>query len=165
VVTKENILTIREMTLKDLPTVLSIDRSSFPNPWPERSYRFELMDNPASRLLVCEAEIGGELRILGYVGCWHIVDELHISTIAVDPGFRRRGIGELLLQTVIRWGVVKGAQLVTLEVRESNRPALKLYQKYGFEQVGRRTGYYRDNDEDAILMSLDDVSNWELGLE
>ena len=80
---KDLALTIREMSLEDLPAVLSIDRSSFPNPWPERSYRFELMDNPASRLFVCETDIEGSEKILGYVGCWYIVDELHISTSLV----------------------------------------------------------------------------------
>jgi ribosomal-protein-alanine N-acetyltransferase len=123
------------------------------------------MNNPASRLLVCEAEIEGKGRILGYIGCWFIVDELHISTLAVDQTFRRRGIGKLLLEAVLRHGIEEGAQMVTLEVRESNEPALKLYQKYGFKPVGRRTGYYRDNDEDAILMTLDDVTKLKIGLE
>lgn len=153
------------MSLEDLPSVLSIDRSSFPNPWPERSYRFEIKDNPASRLFVCEAEIAGEKQIIGYVGCWYIVDELHVSTIAVHPDFRRQGIGTVLLEQAIRQGVDEGALVVTLEVRESNEAALRLYRKYGFEQVGRRHGYYRDNNEDAILMTLKDLSGWSLRLE
>jgi ribosomal-protein-alanine N-acetyltransferase len=87
------------------------------------------------------------------VGFWFIVDEAHISTIAVHPDFRQHGIGEILLQWALREALHLDAQLVTLEVRVSNHKAINLYEKYGFEVVGRRAHYYRDNNEDALLMT------------
>lgn len=150
IATRERIR-IREMTLDDLPAVLEIDRRSFPTPWPERSYRFELTQNPAAQLFVAE---NGELEVVGFLGYWLIADEVHISTFAVRPEDREQGIGEQLLVSALITARGRGAALATLEVRESNRPAIELYQKLGFESVGRREGYYRDNGEDALLMSL-----------
>src|SRR5512135_1878499 len=91
--------------------------------------------------------------ILGYGGFWLMVDEAHISTIAAHHDWRRRGIGELLLASMIDAGAEIGAQMVTLEVRLSNLNAQSLYRKYGFEVTGRRKGYYSDNGEDALIMS------------
>lgn len=145
---------IREMTLDDLPAVLEIDRQSFPTPWPERSYRFELTQNPAAQLFVAE---NAELEVVGFLGYWLIADEVHISTFAVRPEDREQGIGEQLLVSALITARGRGAALATLEVRESNRPAIELYQKLGFESVGRRDGYYRDNGEDALLMSLNQL--------
>lgn len=149
---------IREMTLEDLPAVLAIDRASFPVPWPERSYRFELIENPAAQLFVAEkADETGE-QVVGFVGYWLIGDEVHISTFAVDPEHRTQGIGEQMLVRALRTARARGAELATLEVRASNGPAIHLYEKKGFEEVGRRAGYYRDNGEDAILMTLHDLN-------
>ncbi len=145
---------IRPMTLDDLPQVLEIDRLSFPIPWPERSYRFELSENPSSTLLVATREESGQTRLAGYVGFWWIVDEVHISTLAVHPRFRRQGIGSGLLEAALGQAVLKGADFATLEVRVSNQAALDLYHRFGFHVVGRRAKYYRDNDEDALLMTL-----------
>jgi ribosomal-protein-alanine N-acetyltransferase len=139
------------MTLDDLPAVLEIDRQSFPIPWPERSYRFELTQNPAADLFVAEDP---DFEVVGFLGYWLIADEVHISTFAVRPGVRGQGIGEQLLVAGLTTARERGAALATLEVRESNLPAIELYQKLGFESVGLRKGYYRDNGEDAILMSL-----------
>ncbi len=142
------------MTLDDLPAVLEIDRMSFPIPWPERSYRFELTENPASQLLV--TIVGGQSgpRLVGYIGFWLIVDEAHISTLAVHPDYRRLGIAEELLEAGLERGARMGADMATLEVRVSNTAAVNLYRKHGFQIVGRRAKYYRDNDEDALLMTL-----------
>jgi ribosomal-protein-alanine N-acetyltransferase len=152
---------IRRMTMEDLPRVLQIDRLSFPVPWPERTYRYELTENSAAHLIVAEA---ADQTVVGYAGYWLLVDEAHISTLAVHPDYRRRGIGEELLRTALRDGAERGADLATLEVRPSNKAAVDLYRKYGFEVVGRRTRYYRDNDEDAWIMSLKGlvgvVSQW-----
>lgn len=151
---------VRLMTLDDLPAVMEIDRLSFSLPWPERSFRFELTGNDASHLLVAEMPVGGEARIAGFLGYWLLVDEMHISTLAVHPEMRGRGIGELLLQAGLEQAWIQGADMSTLEVRPSNRAAIALYSKYGFELVGRRRKYYQDNNEDAVLMTLTGLSGW-----
>ena len=100
-------------------------------------------------------------HVLGYGGFWLMVDEAHISTIAAHRDWRRRGIGELLLASMIDAGAEIGAQMVTLEVRLSNLSAQSLYRKYGFEVTGRRKGYYSDNGEDALIMSTPTVTTAE----
>ncbi|MGH2621354.1 MAG: ribosomal protein S18-alanine N-acetyltransferase [Anaerolineales bacterium] len=145
---------IREMTLEDLPGVLEIDRVSFPVPWPERSYRFELIDNPAAQLFVAETLDEAESQVVGFIGYWLIGDEVHISTFAIHPDYRKQGIGESMMVRALGTARTRGAALATLEVRVSNLPAIHLYEKLGFEPVGRRAGYYRDNGEDALLMTL-----------
>ncbi|HSB90927.1 MAG TPA: ribosomal protein S18-alanine N-acetyltransferase [Anaerolineales bacterium] len=147
-------LRVRPMTLADVPDVAAIDRLSFSLPWPERSYRYELTENPAARLLVAEMPASPRLRVVGYVGLWLLVDEAHISTIAVHPAERGRGIGETLLLAALDLAARIGAELATLEVRASNAAAQNLYRKHGFEVVGSRPGYYKDNREDAVLMTL-----------
>jgi ribosomal-protein-alanine N-acetyltransferase len=146
------------MNEDDLPVVLEIDRLSFPIPWSERTYRFELKDNQAARLKVAEVYEDGRLRIIGYVGFWFIVDEAHISTLAVHPDYRGQGIGEQLLQDALHDAVIRGALVATLEVRVSNDAAVSLYRKFGFEIIGQRQRYYRDNNEDALLMILNDIN-------
>ena len=147
-------IAIRPMVMDDLPAVLTIDRLSFPTPWSERSYRFELERNPTSRLFVAESIGHEEPAIVGFVGYWLIVDEVHISTIAVHPDFRRMGIGEKMLINALEQAIRSGAALATLEVRVTNQAAVDLYHKYGFQIVGRRSRYYRYNNEDALLMTL-----------
>jgi len=142
------------MTLEDLPDVLEIDRVSFPVPWPERSYRFELIENPAAQLFVAEKADEAESQVVGFIGYWLIGDEVHISTFAIHPDHRKQGIGESMMVRALRTARSRGAALATLEVRVSNWAAIHLYEKLGFEQVGRRAGYYRDNGEDALLMTL-----------
>jgi ribosomal-protein-alanine N-acetyltransferase len=144
---------VRAMELDDLTHVLEIDRLSFPVPWPERSYRYELTENPASNMLVAESN-GPVHRVVGFIGCWLIADEVHISTLAVHPSFRGQGIGRVLLEATLDQSVHRGAEIATLEVRVSNTTAINLYRKMGFEVVGRRPGYYRDNGEDALLMTV-----------
>jgi ribosomal-protein-alanine N-acetyltransferase len=147
---------IRRMTLDDLTAVMRIDSLSLPTPWSERNFRYELIENPASQLLVAERS-GKDAQILGFIGFWMLVDEAHISTIAVDPDHRRSGIGELLLRGAMQMAVPLGATLMTLEVRQSNFGAINLYAKQGFQITGRRRQYYRDNQEDAILMTLNNL--------
>jgi len=141
---------IRKMTLDDIEQVIAIDRVSFSLPWPERSFRFELTDNPASRCWV--AEVDG--KIVGMIVVWLIVDEVHVATIATHPEFRRQGIAKTLLSYALQHMSTEGAQSSFLEVRASNLAAQDLYRKFGFEESGVRRRYYRDNDEDAILMTL-----------
>ncbi len=144
----------RRMILDDLEQVVAIDQISFSLPWPARSFRFELTDNPASRCWV--AELDG--RIVAMLVAWFIVDEIHIATIATHPDFRKQGIGEKVLSLTLQSAKEEGAITSFLEVREGNLAALEMYRKFGFEVDGRRTGYYKDNGEDAILMSLKDLS-------
>ena len=150
-------ITLRDMNREDIPAVLTIDRMSFPNPWPERSYIYELNHNPNSRLFVAEAWDLGKPTVVGFIGFWFVIDEAHISTIAVHPDFRGQWIGDQLLARALDTARRMGGCLVSLEVRKSNQAALGLYQKYGFKKVGRRKGYYRDNHEDAIVMTLNDL--------
>ncbi len=151
--------TVRGMTVDDLPAVLEIDRLSFALPWPERSFRFELTENDVAHLLVAEVAWSGRTRLAGYLGYWLLVDEMHISTLAVHPDLRGQGLGERLLLAALDQARRQGAELATLEVRPSNGAAVTLYRKYGFELVGRRRAYYRDNDEDALLMTLTGLSS------
>jgi ribosomal-protein-alanine N-acetyltransferase len=148
------------MSLADIETVVEIDRLSFSLPWSERVYRLELTENPAAHLYVAVKKKYTDENILGYIGFWYIVDETHISTLAVHPSERRTGIGEGLLIHALDEAESLGAEVVTLEVRGSNQPAIMLYQKFGFEVVGRRPRYYKDNGEDAILMTLKDLPGW-----
>lgn len=147
-------LTIRKMTVEDVPAVVDLDQKSFSLPWPERSFRFEITDNPVSRCWV--AELDG--KVVGMIVVWLIVDEAHVATLATHPEFRRQGIGQRLLSYALRDLIQEGARRSFLEVRESNLAAQEMYRKFGYEETGRRRRYYRDNDEDAILMNLDSLS-------
>ncbi len=145
---------IRKMTLDDFDQVVAIDQISFSLPWPARSFRFELTDNPASRCWV--VELDG--RVVAMLVGWFIVDELHIATIATHPEFRGQGIGRDLLSHALRSAREEGAVKSFLEVRESNEVAQKMYRSFGFVEDGRRSEYYKDNAEDAILMSLNHLA-------
>lgn len=142
---------IRRMTLEDVPAVHEIDELSFSLPWPERSFRFELSANPVSRGWVAEADG----KIAAMLVLWFIIDEAHIATIAVHPDFRRQGIGEQILLHALRSVQDEGARRAFLEVRVGNVAAQAMYKKYGFEVAGVRPGYYKDNNEDALLMNLE----------
>src|SRR5215207_120979 len=150
---------IRKMTLDDIEQVIAIDRVSFSLPWPERSFRFDLTDNPASRCWV--AEIDG--KVAGMIVAWLIVDEVHVATIATHPDFRRRGVAKKLLAHTLQYLKEEGAQSSFLEVRASNFAAQEMYRKFGYEESGVRPRYYKDNDEDALLMTLEtlDVESLE----
>jgi ribosomal-protein-alanine N-acetyltransferase len=147
---------IRPMRLEDVPEVVAIDRVSFPSPWSEHTYRQELQQNSAAYLFTAESRDSDDMRkdIIGYIGFWFIVDEAHISTLAVAPQYRRQGFGRTILDQAIRRAARLGAEWITLEVRESNLPAIALYEDFGFTMRGRRPGYYRDTDEDALVMFL-----------
>jgi ribosomal-protein-alanine N-acetyltransferase len=140
---------VRRMTAADVPAAAQIDAVSESLPWPERSFRAEL-EMPYSRGWV--AETGG--RVVGLLVLWHIVDEAHIATVAVHPDFRRRGIGRQLLKAALDSAAAEGATSGLLEVRAGNLAAQELYKQFGFVEVGRRPKYYKDNGEDAVLMSL-----------
>jgi [ribosomal protein S18]-alanine N-acetyltransferase len=146
---------VEPMRLDDLPAVHAIELASFSAPWPPHAYRSELESNRLAHYLVVRADE----RIAAYGGMWLMVDEAHITTFAVHPAWRRQRIGERLLLAFLDLAVHRGAHEATLEVRLSNLPARKLYEKYGFRPVGLRPRYYSDNQEDALIMTtspLDD---------
>jgi len=142
---------IRKMTAEDVPVVAQLDRMSFSLPWPEHSFYYEVRDNPAARCFVAEAD---DKQVVGMIVSWVIVDELHIATIAVHPAYRHQGIGERILMGALKDGYAAGTHHALLEVRAGNEAAQNLYRKFGFVVAGRRPKYYKDNGEDAILMTL-----------
>jgi ribosomal-protein-alanine N-acetyltransferase len=168
-------LAIRRMTQEDLDLVFLLDCMSFSLPWSLNSYKFELT-NPASRPWVVEVSLPpeaapleykpphpvvvseqvrqpGEKAIVAVLVLWLIMDEAHIATIAVHQAWRRMGIARKLLSHVLEQAAGEGARSVMLDVRDGNFPAQALYAEFGFEVVGRRPGYYKDNGEDALLMT------------
>lgn len=136
------------MTLEDVPRVREIEQQSFRTMWPRDAYTHELRDNRLASYMVARLE----REIVGYAGMWVIMDEAHITTIAVDPMYRGQHIGERLLIGLIDAAVERGARWMTLEVRKSNTGAQALYHKYAFREIGMRKGYYSDNREDALVM-------------
>lgn len=162
-------VSIRAMGERDLAQVVAIDHASFTLPWPANSYRFELYENPTSLLYVAEASHtsavpaaeaasadGGSApaaRVVGMIVVWVILDEAHVATIAMHPDYRGRGIAQALLATALAESIRRGVHSATLEVRQNNLPAQKLYRRFHFEVVGRRPRYYHDNHEDALIMT------------
>lgn len=141
------------MEEKDLPSVLAIERVSFPNPWPESTFRGEIQNRSISFPWVIVHE--PDHQIVGYVIFWKIGEEVQINNIAIHPDFRRQGLGEWLLRQVISKVKRDGAQYITLEVRQSNLAAQALYRKLGFKPIGLRRFYYSNPVEDALVMMLD----------
>ena len=146
---------VRAMRTDDIPAVMEIDRDSFPNPWPENTYWYELQKNPASHLLVIQSR--ETARVAGVAGYWLVIDEAHISTFAVHPDWRGRGVGKVLLAALLRHAAGRGAESAMLEVRAGNAAAQSLYRGFGFRTVGRRKGYYKNNGEDAVLMTAQPI--------
>lgn len=141
-------VSLEDMRLEDVPRVREIEQMSFRSMWPRDAYTHELRDNRLASYIVARVE----RDIVGYAGMWVIMDEAHITTIAVDPIYRGQHIGERLLIGLIDAALDKGARWMTLEVRKSNSGAQALYHKYGFREIGVRKGYYSDNREDALVM-------------
>jgi ribosomal-protein-alanine N-acetyltransferase len=141
------------MRVADLPAVHAIERASFDSPWPPDAYRNELETNRLAQYLV--VRVGDE--IAGYGGMWLMVDEAHIITFAVHPLWRRQHVGDRLLLAMLDLAIDAGAHEATLEVRLSNLPARRLYEKFGFRPVGLRPRYYSDNGEDALIMTTDQL--------
>ena len=143
-------LIVRRMTVEDVSAAHEIDVLSFTLPWPERSLHFEVTDNLAARCWVAEMDD----RLVGMLVLWMIVDEAHIATVATHPGYRRQGVASRLLVEALKSAYAEGARSALLEVREGNQAAQEMYRKFGFEVVGRRDRYYKDNYEDAVLMTV-----------
>jgi ribosomal-protein-alanine N-acetyltransferase len=141
-------LHIERMVATDLPAVLEIESLSFQSSWPQNAFASEIRDNRLAHYFV--GRLDG--RIVAYGGIWVILEDSHVTTIAVHPTQRGKKLGEEMLLHLLHEAIASGASWITLEVRESNDVAQKLYRKYGFTVVSTRRGYYSDNNENALVM-------------
>ncbi|MBR0598057.1 ribosomal protein S18-alanine N-acetyltransferase [Clostridiales bacterium BAD-6] len=139
---------VRQAEAGDVKTIAELDKICFSAPWSESSFEKEIKENQLAFYIVAEIDH----CIVGYAGLWRIIDEGHITNVAVHPDFRQKGIGEALVSVLLDHTQREGIRSHTLEVRASNFAAISLYTKLGFVNVGYRKNYYEDNGEDAIIM-------------
>ncbi len=139
---------VREMKIEDIAAVFRIEQSSFPTPWSPYAFERELTQNKMARYFVIEVDN----LVVGYGGMWIIIDEAHITNIAISPEYRNKRLGSILLKAMIDFAEKNGVFKMTLEVRKSNLAAQRLYEKYGFVAAGIRPKYYQDTNEDAVIM-------------
>lgn len=146
---------ISPMTPADLKGVMGIEKLAFSSPWPRSSFVHELKLKGLSHSRVFRLPgCGLPGDITGYVCFWHVVDEVHVTNLAVHPDFRRRGIATGLIRDVLRFASEKEVRRIILEVRRSNLEAQNLYRNFGFVRIGVRRNYYTDTSEDALVMEL-----------
>ena len=143
----ENNIIIRHMTKDDVDAVYNVEENCFVDPWSKDSIRKELK-NDLARYLVAEVDN----KVVGYIGIWFVVDEGHITNVAVHSNYRGKKIGDKLVSEMVELCKENDLVAITLEVRTSNTVAQNLYRKYGFRMAGIRKEYYSDNKEDAIIM-------------
>ncbi len=143
---------IRRMRESDLPAVRAIEALSFSNPWSDNTFRGEIQNTAISFPMVVVRRPGE--TVVGYIIYWQIRDDVQVNNVAVHPDCRGLGLGEALMRYAIDRTREAGAAFMTLEVRQSNAPALALYKKLGFEIMGVRKNYYTKPDEDAYVMAL-----------
>ncbi len=141
-------VSVREMLESDIDRVLEIEKESFSPPWSREAFLLELTKNILAKYIV--VEVDG--KVVGYGGIWLILDEGHITNIAIDKEYRGLGLGDKLLEGLIQLCIDRDIKVITLEVRKSNEVAKELYKKHGFKECGIRPGYYTNNNEDAIIM-------------
>jgi ribosomal-protein-alanine N-acetyltransferase len=151
---ENGVLKIGEYQEGDIQEIIGIERDSYPTPWSENLFRSE-MTSPISRLLVGRTTQEQRRDVVGYIVYWRVDDEIHLHNIAVRRDVRRKGIASRLLVEAIRCSRLEGARWITLEVRRSNLPAQRMYEKFGFSIRGIRPGYYTDTKEDALIMWAD----------
>ncbi|WP_394888077.1 ribosomal protein S18-alanine N-acetyltransferase [Clostridium butyricum] len=137
------------MDENDIDDVLEISNLSFSSPWSRLSYEQEL-NNSLAKYFVAKIDN----KVVGFIGTWIIVDESHITNVAVHPNYRKLGIGSKLIESMLSYCNKKNCTAYTLEVRESNKAAISVYEKHGFIIDGIRKEYYQDNKENALLMWL-----------
>ncbi|WNS75947.1 ribosomal protein S18-alanine N-acetyltransferase [Bacillus sp. DTU_2020_1000418_1_SI_GHA_SEK_038] len=143
-----NSITFRVLNENDVPEVLKIEHASFTLPWTEEAFRNEFKQNKFAVYIGLE----DEGTLIGYCGVWIIVDEAHITNVAVLPEYRGLKLGEALMRKIMEISSEMGAKTMTLEVRVSNSIAQSLYRKLGFQDGAIRKSYYTDNREDALVM-------------
>jgi ribosomal-protein-alanine N-acetyltransferase len=159
-------LEIRRLAYPDLPQVIGIERRAFPTPWSLAMFVLELSKS-SGICLAAITEVEGRRRVVGYLICSRYETVWHVMNVAVDPEHRRAGVASALLGELYVWVGDEQARY-TLEVRRSNDPAIRLYEREGFRAAGLRRRYYQDNGEDALVMwrtpatlagTLEDVPN------
>jgi len=146
-------INIKPMGLGHISEIVEIEELVFPSPWSKQSFIYELVHNDYSFYLVA---LEGE-KVVGYGGMWLVLDEAHITNIAVHPDYQGRKIGGIILEKMISLATSLGVDKMTLEIRVSNERAKNLYEKFDFRPRGLRKGYYTDTKEDAIIMWLDNM--------
>ncbi len=145
---------IRRMQKSDVDNVISIEKKAYgDHHWSKESFLNEI----SNELARYNCAVDNDGNLLGYSGCWQILEEVHITNIAVSPDFRRQKVGETLLKKIIDDCYENKAKYITLEVRVSNIPAINLYEKFGFKSLGVRKGYYQNNNEDALIMWTENI--------
>ena len=140
-------VTVRRMTLDDVDAVFEIEQESFARPWSRQAFVQEMTQNKCARYMVAEADG----RVVAYAGAWIVLDEAHITNIAVRKACRGQGIGKKVTFALMQYAANLGVVYATLEVRRGNVVAQNLYKQAGFEYVGLRKKYYEDNGEDAFI--------------
>ena len=148
-------LSIDRMRSGDLDEVVAIERVAFTLPWSRGAFLYEMEQNRVARCWVMREGA----RVVGYMCVWEIGGEVHITNIAVHPGWRRRGIARALLDSLVQDARQRKLRLIGLEVRPSNQEARTLYESFGFQVTGRRKGYYYDTGEDALIMETRPEAN------
>lgn len=138
---------IRRMTIDDVDAVHRVECACFPKPWTRDDFVKEMTQNTCARYLVAEEEG----RVMGFAGTWVVLDEAHVTNVAVMQEYRGRGIGKMLTRALMQYAANLGVTYATLEVRRSNEVAQNLYKSLGFQYVGVRKRYYEDNGEDAFI--------------
>ncbi len=146
-------VTFENLAIKHLDDVLKIERVSFKTPWSRSAFIHEIQ---FERSFFKVIKLGG--RLVGYGGFWLVLDEAHISNIAIHPDHRQQGFGRTLLTHLLEEAVAKGATVATLEVRRSNNAAQHLYAGFGFKLIAVRKHYYADENEDALIMCNDNLA-------
>lgn len=154
-------LMVRRMTLEDVPQVHAIELATFPTPWSEQSFIDEMTKNVCARYMVAEED--GE--VIAYAGAWMVMDEGHITNIAVAEKHRGKGVGRAVTEALKQYAANLGVDYMMLEVRRSNLVAQSMYKKLGFIELGYRKRYYEDNGEDALLMVCQDMPEPEEDFE
>ena len=144
---------LRRMTLLDVPAVHRLEEAIFSIPWSEKDFVYEMTENKVARYLVIE-EAG---EIIAFAGAHIILDQAHVTNIAVRQDCRGRGLGRMITRALMQYASNLGAEYLTLEVRQSNATAQNLYKSLGFVKVNVRKRYYEDTGEDAWLMVCDQL--------
>lgn len=146
---KVEVVTVKKMTQDDIDGVMQIEAAAYgDHHWSKSSFLSEISND----LAFYYSLYNDKGLLCGYAGCWHILEEAHITTIAIHPDYRKRNYAQALLHRIIKDCYADKIKYITLEVRVSNEPAINLYTKWGFSSFGTRKGYYQDNNEDALIM-------------
>ena len=140
----------------DLDLVASLEARCFTNPWSRDMLARQLAESQATRVFVLRLP---DVPVAAFCSCWFLVDELHVNTLVVDFPFRRQGLGVLLMHHVLVDAARSGVRRATLEVRESNLAARRLYERLGFTITAKRPKYYTEPEEDALILWREDLTN------